>query len=241
MSRAFSLVELVLCVALIGVLVCLFMPHVYGSRRYAQELVSVSNLRSHAGVFATYAADEGDQFPFFTFPEATLSVVRGGGVAVAIPHFQSFWTWNIALADNYFGGQVLPESLIIPWQRARDPVTMYWYGDCFVARPQYWRYETRVLGPSQLRPTRASDVQFPSSKGLVLEAGWKLDAPGRGFYDAQRFSCVDGSARRYGQRELQRPLMRGVGLVSGGGEFAGHVLGMPVMHTVGGVVGRDVR
>jgi hypothetical protein len=217
------------------------MPHLRSGRWLAQELKSTANLRSHAQTMATYAIDEADCFPFFTHPEATLSVVRGGGVAVAIPHFQSFWTWNIALADNYYGGVALPESLVIPWQRAHDPITFYWYGDCFIARPEYWRRATRVLGPSQLRPTRASEVQFPSAKGVILEAGWMHDVAGRGLRDAQRFSCVDGSARRYLPRELESPYIGGVGLVNGGGEFPGHMLAMPVMHTQEGVVGRDVR
>lgn len=207
----------------------------------AQELKSTANLRSHAQIMAAYSVDEQDFFPFFTHPEATLSVVRGGGIAVAIPHFQSFWTWNIALADNYFGGVALPDSLVVPWQRAPDSVTMYWYGDCFVARPEYWRRETRRMGPAQLRATRASEVQFPSAKGIVLEAGWMQGVRGRGFGEDQRFSCVDGSARRFARGELRGPYVGGVGSTNSGGAFGGHLLAMPVMHTQNGVFGRDVR
>lgn len=239
--RAFTLLELIICVAIVALVVCLTLPHLRGSRWLAQELKSTANLRSHSQIMASYALDESDSFPFFTHPEATLSVVRGGGVAVAIPHFQSFWTWNIALADNYFGGVVLPDSLVIPWQRAPDPVTMYWYGDCFIARPEYWRRETRRLDASQLRATRASEVQFPSAKGLILEAGWMQGVRGRGFREGERFSSVDGSARRFAPGELRSPYVGGVGLVNGGGSFRGHLLAMPVMHTQNGVLGQDAR
>lgn len=230
---------MILVVLIVGLVVALVMPTLRDLRRRALELKSLANLRSHAQILSVYAGDEADGFPFFTDPEAPLSVVRGGGVAVAVSHFQSFWTWNIALADNYFGGEVLPEALVVPGMGSRHPITMYWYGDCFVARPDFWRLETRRVGTSQWRGTRASEVLFPSQKGVVFEMSGIGE---HGLFPRLRFSTVDGAAASRLSRELTRPLTGGVGNGFGAGpNMFGHIVGMPVMHTIGGVQGRDVR
>lgn len=236
MGRAFTLVELLVVLAIAAALMGIILPSLTWARRLTQETRSLTNLRSHAAVMSTYAGDERDFFPFFTDPSAPISIVRGGGVAFPIPHFQSFFTWNVALADAYLGGDPLPESLRIPWETPRQALTMYWYGDCFIARPEFWRHDTRMSGTSQWRGTSLAEVAFPASKGLVLEQGWLPEVRGRQFGTNPRFCSADGSARQFATADIRRALQTGVGW---GNE--GHHWGLMVMHTVGGVQGRDVR
>lgn len=240
--RGFTLIEILLVCAIIAIVVSLIMPSLASMRARAQNLKSMANLRAHTTTMAVYTVDSSDYFPYLTDPRATLTVLRGGGETVAVPYFMLFTTWNVGLADEYYGGNARHDSMILPWGATPWPYILYFYGDVFISSPDYWRYETRKVDGSQLVPTRATDVLFPSMKGLMYEMGWHGNLtpsrdPGR---SNVRFSLVDGSVREYRDSDLNPTFVFG-SQPPGQNPPTGWSYGLPVMATIDGVRGRDVK
>lgn len=132
---------------------------------------------------------------------------------------------------------MFPDSHRVPWRTYNGPLTFYWYPECFISRPEYWEYATRRSGNGQWRPTRLSEVVFPSQKGLVWEqSGLRREEHGQPAMLA-RFALSDGAATERRHDELAPPYVPGPGVGAGlGGSGIS-----PVMHTIGGVRGRDLK
>lgn len=59
---AFTLIELLVVIAIIALLIGILLPSLGEARRTAQNVVSLTNLRSHGQINATYAAEHKDEF-----------------------------------------------------------------------------------------------------------------------------------------------------------------------------------
>lgn len=236
---AFSILELLIVIAIIALVVSLTIPSLARVREKAQQIKSMANLRSHSAVLSSYAGDWQDSLPHVSDPLATATILRGGGVTVSIPYFKLFNTWNVALADQYYSGDALPDAMNVPWKQPYPPTTFYYYGDCFIARPDYWNYSTRRSDTTQLRRTLLAEVAFPAAKGLVFEQGWLIGPTGllEISRDA-RLSLVDGSARDNRYDQFLPPYVSGSSRP--GGPPGGYDWGIPTMHTIDGVLGRDL-
>lgn len=170
-SRAgFTLVELILVIALIGVLAGLLLPTLGRARAVAQDTVSLSNLRSHAQNLAAYAGDWNDYVPAITHPRATLSVIRGGGEVHTAPYFHAAYLWNVALCDAYYEGQARHASFEHPGFKIVDATwNSYLLTASYMADTGYWAAETRLSDASQLGHSRLSRTLFASQKVLLTE------------------------------------------------------------------------
>lgn len=232
----FTIIELLILIAMIALVVSLTLPSLARVRVEAQQVKSLANLRTHAMTHSAYAGENEDSLLYVSDPLATSTILRGGGFTEAIPYFGLFATWSIALSDSYYGGSAIHESFGVPWKPLNPPFTNYLYGDCFIARPEYWNAYTRRTDTTQLRRTLLSEIQFPSAKGLIFERGWVVG--NQGAFEISRDSRIaltDGSARELWYGEFLPAYFRGSPLSNGGWGW-----GIPVMHTVDGVHGRDL-
>lgn len=243
--RAFTLVETLLAVAIIGVLASLMLPAIGQARDRARATVDMANLRSHVGVFGVYANDWKDSFPYFTDPRATRTIIRtANGSIVQTPFFGAHAYWNYALADGYYGGDPHHPSLYSPRIRS-GAGHLYYYGCSFIASPQYWNLRFRV-GPSQLAPTFQHQVTMPGQKSLFVFEAVESTPPRRvddplSLPDPQHevvLGMTDGSARTTRAAAVRRGVESGDGNLSLGwhnGDFPSAI------HTLDGVRGRDIE
>lgn len=67
--RGFSLIELLMVIAIISLLVSILLPALSQSRRIGRRSVTLSNLRGVGVGFLAYSQDNEDYFPVFTDPE----------------------------------------------------------------------------------------------------------------------------------------------------------------------------
>lgn len=232
-ARGFTLIELLIAMAIIAIVVSLTIPSLGGLRRRAQELQSLANIRTHVVAHTAYTGDYDSTFLYATDPDATATVLRGGGRVVEVGYFQLTTAWIVPMADEHYGGDALHDSVRVPWKTFYPAIqtSHYMYAAVCIARPEYWNNLTRRSDNSQWRRTLIAEVTFPSAKGFLLEWGAVPDAHGV-FYlpPVARIGMVDGSAveERF-SRLLPHYAMS-------------HVRpgGWPVLHTLNGVRGRDL-
>lgn len=62
-ARAFTLIELVLCIGILMILVGLLMPTLSGARQRALDTRMVATMKSNGELLALYAKDQDDRFP----------------------------------------------------------------------------------------------------------------------------------------------------------------------------------
>lgn len=239
----FTIVELVLVIAIVGVLASLIIPAASKARGSSQLAVVLSSMRSHVAIFQQYTTDWNDRLPYFASPTATETIIRTSrGDVVRIGYFESFLTWNYALADSYYEGDPNNSTFYVPQSRARTGPAQLHYACAYIATPEYWNPTSRLAGTQQLRPTQISSARFPAAKSLFSafdKLGYEFpnDLVDRG---ANRslvpLGVLDGSARSI-------PLNRLLPEYSDGdGEAPGSVHRTqwpPALHTIDGIHGRD--
>ncbi len=242
-TSAFTLIETVLVIGIIALLVVLLLPSLGKVRQGAQDAVSLSNMRQHAGVFSMYASDWDDYSPYPVDPQATLNVFRGGGVVVEAEYFDVTELWQFALADAYYDGAVFSHAFVHPADRLRGTSITYRMTSSYLAHPRYWvnipDRDTSLWGGVRVTQTR-----YPADKAWLIEFNPLHDfliPLGLGAAGASRkgvgLAFVDGHAERLDGPELTTPLYHGDGIVDQGFRRIG-IFGM---HTPDGARGRDKR
>jgi prepilin-type N-terminal cleavage/methylation domain-containing protein len=231
-ARAFTLIEVLLSVAIIAVLIGLLAPTLGSVRERARELATLSTIGQHARVFAIYTADEGGAYPAFVPPAAsgTTFFVNGGAYTIN-GYFGQVYAWQFGMAESYYDGAVTGPLFRRPG-REPDLVSDYRYAASFMADPAFWTYSGRV-GPSQWRGQRDHAVRFPGLKALLVDDRIMDELFGGG---SGVMAMADGSARAIARTDVLEPFPPGEGDWPGTWSS-----GRPGVHTVEGVFGRDVR
>jgi prepilin-type N-terminal cleavage/methylation domain-containing protein len=244
-SRAFTLLELLLVIALVGLLIALFGVQAQRVRSKARDAAELTSLRQHAAIFSQYSSDFKDLNPYYTNPAATASVVRSlsADIAVAVPYFSTH-VWNIALADLYYDGNPrapMFRSAHNPAQRwSVHAPTDFQYPCTFIARPEYFNHSTRELPPRHFLPTRTADVLYPFKKALLVN-NLHPDGTSYGSDGSVRASFTDGHAQVVARSQAGRsvgPVHIGLGEFP---TFAALPGGDTMIDTLDGVRGMDVR
>jgi len=239
---AFTLIDLLIVIVLIGLLVSILLPALAKVRRSANDIASLANLRSHGQVFSVYQTDWRDWFPQYAEPHADYSIVRDETVSVAFEYFVGVVWWPIALSLDYYDGNVVGNRVFLHPESEDSDFNNYILSSALMAEPAYWNRETRESGTGQWGGCRIDQIRFPSAKAQLVEwhpintlpfatEGYTSDQPG------VAFSLADGSAMRSHTRDLVAPYPFGDG--TGFGHYQS--IGIFGMHTVDGWIGRDVK
>lgn len=238
MRRAFTLIDTLLVIAIVGLLITLLLPAIASARNAARDVASLANIRSHTGVFQMYAGDWNDYLPFVTRPDVDRTIIRGCGGWGYSPYFGATQVWPIPLADSYYNGRCQGEEFIHPARRD-DLLIDYLLSSSIIADPEYWDLTTRT-GPDQWGGQKLTAVRFPSAKAVLAEQHPLHGPPTRiAVSDAPwqiALGLADGSAGRWAPDDLVEPVSSGEGIYPG--IMYGH--GVYGLHTPDGVRGRDV-
>ncbi|MEZ6242299.1 MAG: hypothetical protein R3B57_04580 [Phycisphaerales bacterium] len=240
-TPAYTLIEAILIVAIIGLLIALLLPSLGRARLGAQDTVSLSNMRQHASVYAAYATDFDDYSPYPVDPDATLNVFRGGGQVVEAEYFWVTELWQFALADAYYDAAVFSDSFSHPLDRQNGTWITYRMTSSFLADPRYW-VDRPDRDVSLWGGVRVTQTRFPADKAWLIEFHPRRGIPvGLGSVGQSRegvgLAFVDGHSERLNGPQLTVPLFYGDGLV----DQALRQIGIFGMHTPDGALGRDKR
>lgn len=226
-ARGFSLVELLVVIAVIGLIIGITLPALAGARLRGLALKSQANVRSLTELLLVRSSEVGGYFP-------------GPDTHDDGPEYQSvlsYWHW-FADWPRYAGMNDLlltPELLISPGT-PYDPgqwVPIIYASNSMIGDPKLWSgqafpFEKRL---SLRKSQRVSSVAFPSHKGLLIDfhSIWNRKDFGKPTF-RHAIGFADGSA------DLMRKAdaLPGVENVDG---FGWH--DEPIIETANGVLGRD--
>lgn len=167
-APAFTLIEVLLAIVIVGLLLALTIPQIAAIRMQATQTAALALIRGHGQVFHLYSQDYKDQWPYFISPTQPQTLVRGGGEDANLSYWDAYAFWPLALADGYYQGQAYHPSFGFPGGEPPSPLTPFRYACAFLAHPEFWNPSTRT-GPTQWAPTHSADVLFPSLKLLLID------------------------------------------------------------------------
>lgn len=228
---AFTLIELICVIFIIGLLIALLAPQLRGVRKSAERTTAFARLAEHGRAFAAYTVDFRDTWPYLTDPNATYTVFRAPDIDIGVQYWMVYSWWHVPMSELVY--KVSWKDAVFRNSR-RDPPgqTPFWYSCAFLADPGF--FTKGRTGRDQWRATRVDEVLFPSRKALVINSsGWESEN-----FATQDLPMVfaDGSAEQLPRSLTTSWDYNGTGAWNPGGLF---MVPIPGMTTAEGVRGRD--
>jgi prepilin-type N-terminal cleavage/methylation domain-containing protein len=165
--RGFSLIEVVVVIAVVAVLVALLVPSLIGVRRDARAVKSLANCAQHTKAHLLYVGDHADAFYAPPLPapddlDGIITVAEG-----ARTNYWSIWKdWDDGMSGSYTN-TAEREPFRTPFTETRRYSNSYAYACTFIARPEFWNRESREAGIGQYGAVKVSEVQFPDKKSII--------------------------------------------------------------------------
>jgi prepilin-type N-terminal cleavage/methylation domain-containing protein len=229
-----TIVELLIVIAVLGVLLALSLPALRGMRSSARNVAAEATIRQHATLIGTYVADFKDAYPWLGLPNQNgmLTLLRQTGEPFTINYFETCSAWPSAMT-SYYGDSWPHPSQAYPVRR--NGLALYLYSCAMITDPAFWNERTRQ-GVSQWRATRATEVSDPSRKALLTSAV-EVEPYPRWVKEGLTMAMCDGTVGFYPRRMLADPVP------SGDGTYPGffHIRGYYGLDTPDGVRGRDIK
>ncbi len=236
----FTLIETIITIAFVALLIGLILPALGTLRDRARRTDPLADLRSHAQIHAMYTNDFQGSFLYYTDPEAkTTRLYHPAFGFLDVVYFEPKNLWHWPIIDLYYDNDAY-DSFISAWDpavRHHPAFSSYNYPASFLARPEFWQYETRT-GPGQWRPTGMRNAAFPAHKAILYSTPSMFPPIEEQLTPKHivRAAFIDGSAQSIPFRLLTMPYMYGEGQWHG----SWWPNGIRIEHTIEGVRGRDV-
>jgi len=182
-AAGFTLIEMLVSLAIIAVILGLSVPTLWGARRAAQDSRHLSTMRQVAMGTMSYTADFADRLPYVGVPGDPRAPIVVEGFQTRALYFRA--------QALYWANLIWPEYLDVPRRFLERPilregprpplggipegivVTEIFLTHCAAADSAYWRDDPSGrpvdLGFSHYRGMAVADIRFPSSKGLLID------------------------------------------------------------------------
>jgi prepilin-type N-terminal cleavage/methylation domain-containing protein len=234
-TKAFSLVELLVTLAVISVLAGVLIPAVASARREAERVAMLVNQREAMRVVDLYTNDHDLAYPCFGEPGTMASTIRWRGEDRPLGWWSQpeYWGWFVG-SLGYDGH--LSQGATSELEAASgsggcagcgfDRRSIHWLSAALFAEPDLF-VEGAVVDKASHRGVLAHETLLPADKAIVYQVYFPIPSGG------------DGPARRpvhfadgHGEQRRADELTLGP---------ANHLpyFGLPTMNTPGGIHGSD--
>lgn len=206
-ARAFTLVELLVVIAVVGVIVGLAVPALRGARARATEGLVLSNLHGLGATLAQYHQAYSGWNPWVEplTPLRTRPPQDGDGDTIATddpwvltyawptllhetaPWYEHYSTWVDPPRNREGPRPWLTSNGVVAWPS-------YVCGRSLFARPAAWSAGSDSMRKELTRPTRMSEIVFPSSKAVAFDDDLSYLRRERRATDRRGVLSGDGSA-----------------------------------------------
>ncbi len=219
-AYGFTLIEILVCVLIIGVLISIALPSLARARTAARLTKSTANARTLATTITAFAESRAGRYP--VTETGVLYPTDSNAFLVAFPHWQVFETWSgviynelpyeqnidIYLAPSATSRRTAASGSVQNWPSS------YVYSMSFAGHPVLWAQTPPPGDPTSLqRAARTHEVAFPSQKALLWdeEASYLPTAQRDALGD--RLSVVpvalaDGAVKQYAPADATTPVSR---------------------------------
>ncbi len=239
-ERAFSLVELLVTIGVIGVLMALLLPALGSAKREANVTAELATQRQSELVLNAYLIDHNGAYPYWGEPGTFYASLRWEQELISEQHWDQPLHWGLYLHSLGYEGWASLGSRAHAGAfeviRQGDCPTCRWeYASAHMltntvfAEPAFWSEDTPP-DKRHHRGMRESHLVHPALKGvIILRGGFGPRAKAWGL-ERRLVHFGDGHGSAVKTSELTDGVHRG-GL---------HMDGQPVHSTPEGVSGRDI-
>ncbi|MCC5787215.1 MAG: type II secretion system protein [Phycisphaerales bacterium] len=221
MRRGLSLLEILVVIAAIGVLMAILLPALSGTRRSANEIKSLANIRTIAQTFDAYIDEHGAYpaassgwalHPDWAEPPAAIiwrDVWLTDRLWPIVMHDLAPWPENY---QSWLSPGADSERFTSLWSGQGYTVTStgltsYRYSNSFLARPRVWSGSGGDYDESLIRAARRADVRQPSQKVLLYDTEVAYLTPEQMERNPRRaVGLADGSASIRRDAEAVEPV-----------------------------------
>lgn len=198
---AFTIIEMLLAIAIVGVLIAILVPALARAKHQAKETDLLSALRQCYAGIAVYTTDERGYFPYLGVKhQPEIGALPGTIWEHAPPPYfrgQAF-LWPTALLRQGTDLSGLPNMTLKQLQQPRIH-TYLWMTHAAHARPEYWVGEDVPQDSQALYAgVRIDEATFPANKGLLIDVAMQAQD------SSVKVGFVDGSVSF---RSTQAPSM----------------------------------
>jgi prepilin-type N-terminal cleavage/methylation domain-containing protein len=202
-SRAFTLIELLITISVIGVLIMILMPTLASVRKHARVTRELVTAREVASATTMYTDAWQSVFPYMARAGHPLSPMMLGGRALpdSSAYFQQAAYYASLLHPEYYSDRASIESK--QWSSQGNVSgeipglvgTLFFLTQTAFAAPSYFGAFDTPDDDSLYRPVRTSECAFPSAKILILDMKAGAYASPEGLYDRNKVvvAMTDGS------------------------------------------------
>jgi type II secretory pathway pseudopilin PulG len=179
-SRAYTLVEILVCIGIVALLIGILAPALGKMRDQSNEMVSAVNLRSIGQMFEMYIGQSKGLYPAPVPGQAYQTPYPN--IQTSIPHWQASNQWPNLFATDYPWEEYNQVFLAPGAERNVDlqPIMRtifpsFQYSASFLGQPKIWsEVDFPVTEWERLeRGVRQSMVRYPSGKALM----WDVEMP----------------------------------------------------------------
>lgn len=170
-QTAFTLVELLVVVAIMALLAAALLPSYAKARKQAQRVACLSNQRQIATAMFTYAADYGDRLPIASYFDHAHKAFVNWDTITPVTNPKDARPGLIWAHLGHVAVQQCP-SYRGPSMTSGDPYTGYNYNTSYIGRGEG---EGAFSGMTQ-QPAAIAEIARPGGTALAGDGGWQAGA-----------------------------------------------------------------